>query len=294
MMDDERPRPRGATGSISEATGNKRGEEPKQLVLWSAARPTNNEADNARPPRALGQGAGSKFLLIEPIVTIADAASPRDHEIRAPRRDELTVSDPPAGAQWFHPALVIGALAVGLGLGWIGGSTSSRFFAPVAVSTPVQQADASGCAREGGKETGCAAAKSDREAMAGAPNTGKIAGPRARMVNRGHESSRGTQQASAAANRDVLTTNSIAPASIQDRAKILPRPTAAPETRPTTIEGWTIREVVGGTVVLEGPGGVWRATQGDTVPGVGRVDSIVRWGSRWIVATTKGLISTQD
>jgi hypothetical protein len=30
------------------------------------------------------------------------------------------------------------------------------------------------------------------------------------------------------------------------------------------------------------------------VPGVGRVDSIVRWGNRWIVATSKGLISTQN
>ena len=32
---------------------------------------------------------------------------------------------------------------------------------------------------------------------------------------------------------------------------------------------------------------------GDTVPGVGRVASIVRWGGRWIVATSRGLISTQ-
>ena len=99
------------------------------------------------------------------------------------------------------------------------------------------------------------------------------------------------REANAAPNRDVVTTSSI---SVQERAKIEPRPTAVPETRPTTIEGWTIREVIGNTVVLQGPGGVWRVTQGDTVPGVGRVDSIVRWGSRWIVATTRGLISTLD
>ena len=36
------------------------------------------------------------------------------------------------------------------------------------------------------------------------------------------------------------------------------------------------------------------AKAGDTVPGVGRVDSIVRWGNRWIVATSRGLISTQN
>jgi len=61
-----------------------------------------------------------------------------------------------------------------------------------------------------------------------------------------------------------------------------------------TIEGWTVREVVGGTVILEGPNGIFKAIRGDAVPGVGRVDSIVRWGNHWIVATTKGLISTQN
>ena len=65
-----------------------------------------------------------------------------------------------------------------------------------------------------------------------------------------------------------------------------------PETRPETIEGWTVRDVSGATAVLEGPDGVWRAMRGDTVPRVGRVKSIVRWGNRWIVVTSSGLIST--
>jgi hypothetical protein len=65
------------------------------------------------------------------------------------------------------------------------------------------------------------------------------------------------------------------------------------ETRPTTIEGWTILEVRGGTAVLEGPDGVRTAARGDTVPGIGRIDSIVRWGNRWIVATANGLIATR-
>lgn len=75
---------------------------------------------------------------------------------------------------------------------------------------------------------------------------------------------------------------------LQAPVKLVP----APETRPTTIEGWTLREVTNGTAVLDGPNGSWRATRGDTVPGVGRVDSIFRWGNRLIVATSKGLIST--
>jgi hypothetical protein len=74
----------------------------------------------------------------------------------------------------------------------------------------------------------------------------------------------------------------------QDRA----RQTPYPETKPTTIAGWALVEVVGGTAVVQGPSGVWRVTRGDTVPGIGKVDSIVRWGNRWIVATSSGLIST--
>ena len=73
-----------------------------------------------------------------------------------------------------------------------------------------------------------------------------------------------------------------------DRAKRTP----VPETRPTTIEGWMLREVTNGTAILEGPNGTWTVRRGDTVPGVGRVESIVLWGKRWIVATSKGLIST--
>jgi hypothetical protein len=65
-----------------------------------------------------------------------------------------------------------------------------------------------------------------------------------------------------------------------------------PDTKPTTIEGWTLREVTNGTAVLEGPNGTWRAARGDMVPGLGSVDSIFRWGNRLMVATSSGLIST--
>jgi hypothetical protein len=66
-----------------------------------------------------------------------------------------------------------------------------------------------------------------------------------------------------------------------------------PETKPTTIAGWTVREVDGETAVLVGPDHVFTVRTGDTVAGVGRIDSIVRWGNRWIVATSAGLISTE-
>jgi hypothetical protein len=70
------------------------------------------------------------------------------------------------------------------------------------------------------------------------------------------------------------------------------RLTPVPETRPTTIDGWVLREVVNGTAVLEGPDGIRRVKRGDTVPGIGQVVAIFGWGNRLIVATSSGLIST--
>jgi hypothetical protein len=85
------------------------------------------------------------------------------------------------------------------------------------------------------------------------------------------------------------------PASTADNAAkphVEARLTPVPETPPTTIDGWTLREVVDGTAVLEGPDGVRRVRRGDTVPGLGRVVAILRWGNRLIVATSRGFIST--
>src|SRR5271156_4968887 len=84
------------------------------------------------------------------------------------------------------------------------------------------------------------------------------------------------------------TSSRVEPEDMRTRTKLAP----VQETRPKTIEGWTIREVVNGVAVLEGPNGVWRSRRGDTVPGLGKVDSIVFWGHRWIVATSRGLVST--
>ena len=89
-----------------------------------------------------------------------------------------------------------------------------------------------------------------------------------------------------AVEQDVTPKTSSVPR--QPREKLTPWP----DTRPATIAGWTVRDVTNGTAVLEGPGGVRRAARGDTVPGVGRIESIVRWGNRWLVATSSGLIST--
>jgi hypothetical protein len=101
-----------------------------------------------------------------------------------------------------------------------------------------------------------------------------------------------------AAQPDAASGNGVKPAT---QASSLSRPGTTereavlqpvPETRPITIEGWIVRDVRGEAIVLQGPNGIRSVMRGDVVPGVGRIDSVVRWGSRWIVSTTSGLIAT--
>ena len=58
-----------------------------------------------------------------------------------------------------------------------------------------------------------------------------------------------------------------------------------------TIEGWTLREVYDGVALIEGAKGrIVEAGPGETVPGLGRIDSIERRGKRWVVVTARGIV----
>jgi hypothetical protein len=62
---------------------------------------------------------------------------------------------------------------------------------------------------------------------------------------------------------------------------------------PTVIKHWRVREVLNGTALLQGPTGLLGVTRGQLVPGVGRVESILRKGTGWVVATSKGVITSR-
>ena len=201
--------------------------------------------------------------------------------------------------------VVTGALESPVDLAWLGGWNPYRFLDPIAAtsSLPEQSLNSSGRITDSKKgdrvpTAGVAAStprETGRETTVEAPGSPKLSS--SSSVNSGGDG----HKPSLGAARPALSASKHSAVAQQHTIPI--RPTAGnlhtqanltqmPETRPTTIEGWTLREVINGTAVLEGPNGTWRATTGDTVPEVGRVDSIVRWGSRWIVATSRGLIST--
>jgi hypothetical protein len=204
-----------------------------------------------------------------------------------PNRDEVLALLKPGDRKrtiW----LVAGALVAGFGLGWAGGF-SWYGSAEMAAHNPITQAETisrrppetkSGGKAEGARKT---ASTSGLQTPPGV-STVSAAGassvkPQATSPGGGHLSAGPSSTASPAIPANITLT---------ERGPMVP----VAETRPTTIEGWTVLDVRGGTAVLEGPDGVRMATRGDTVPGIGRIDSIVRWGNRWIVATANGLIAT--
>jgi hypothetical protein len=57
------------------------------------------------------------------------------------------------------------------------------------------------------------------------------------------------------------------------------------------VEGWVLRDVANGGALIEGRQGIFEVYAGDPVPGLGRVDAIRRQDGKWVVVTSKGLIS---
>jgi len=187
-------------------------------------------------------------------------------------RDDVLISPDGDGRGRHNARLIAGAFVAAFGLGWAGGANWHRFSDIDAAFSPATQ-KVTYLRRTPDAETK-SAAKTDGLVRKAPATTGSL----------------GTPVAAASSRAAAVVQPSTSPsgASVPPREMMV----AVPETRPTTIEGWTVREVRGATAILEGPDGVWTVTRGDILPGVGRVDSIVRWGNLWIVATANGLIAT--
>ncbi len=237
---------------------------------------------------------GFDFSVVDRIPNTApDAASARIPEIKGNRRDGIMTARESGGG--FRASLIAGAFAVTFCAGWFGGSHADRFQHLAAALNPFTPALNSSPRMPG----------PDNKTVAGIESPAGVTttktGPDATGLQKLFDSAANMAEYKPAPPQRarsvalVSPENAISPGSVsaQGDERVPPRLTPAPETRPETIEGWTVRSVDGGTAILEGPGGVWQARQGDTVPGVGRIDSIVLWGNRWIVATATGLIATQ-
>jgi hypothetical protein len=238
------------------------------------------------------------MMLAEPPVL---QAAPRAcaAEIRIDQSHRISVAGTTRERADIRARLIVAALATSIGLasiGVVGGHLSLRSD-PAASMAPVQISDPAADPARSLKGdrlpvSRTAARELDREPPAkthhhpNAPPATAIArlkpSPPIATAPRPAEHHPGpTRPPEPATSDSAATPNADAPL------------TPVPDTRPTTLDGWTIREVVDGTAVLQGPDGVFRARRGETVPGAGRILGILRWGNRLIVATSTGLISTR-
>lgn len=65
------------------------------------------------------------------------------------------------------------------------------------------------------------------------------------------------------------------------------------QTPTTVIPGWVVRDVYRGNAIVQGRGfGMMEVEAGDTIPGIGRVEAIKRQNGRWVVVTSRGLITS--
>jgi hypothetical protein len=204
-----------------------------------------------------------------------EAPLPISPEIRVNIESRISSSVSPRSKK---PNYLIGAVAVALALAGVGWATSSKL---IPTPAPVIQAGAT-------QNSVSTAAKSDREETKIAPSefTAKAepvpTDTIAALLNREH-----VRSEPAGRSLKPRPAPRLPPS---DRVDVPQKP--VPETKPTTIDGWSVRNVHRSTAVLAGPTGVWTVTRGDNVPGVGTINSIVRWGDRWLVATSRGLISS--
>jgi hypothetical protein len=192
-----------------------------------------------------------------------------------PNQDEVLALLKPSRDRKRTIVLVGSALVVGLGLGWACGANVATFNSISQTEAPplrrIPEIKSSGKSDSAPRTTSTSGLQAPPAASAISP-----AGMKAEATSPGG------------------ARFSLDPASTQANTLPIAREPMVPvaETKPTTIEGWTVLDVRGGMAVLQGPDGVRTAARGDTVPGIGRIDSIVRWGNRWIVATANGLIAT--
>jgi hypothetical protein len=193
----------------------------------------------------------------------------------SPDQDEVLALLKPSSDRKRTIVFVGCALVAGLGLGWACGANIATFNSITQTETPSRRVPE---IKSSGKSDGIRRTASTTSGLQTPPAVGAVSPAGAKTEA---TSPRGPRF-------------SVDPASTQANTPPIAREPMVPvaETKPTTIEGWTVLDVRGGTAVLEGPDGVRTAARGDTVPGIGRIDSIVRWGNRWIVATANGLIAT--
>jgi hypothetical protein len=234
-------------------------------------------------------------------LTAIDTGAAFDHDLRMDERDKISVTAlPPLRIRLPRLPSKMGATAMIFAVGCIVGSGVTYVFgiSPGSNKMSPKPGSAGDSVAVESRPIRAAVTEASRQPPPNNATAAKDATnlkPEAAQLPEWKQSANrsiGPARRTASAVQQSATVSDSAPVTARG-AKTGSSPAAAfPETKPVTVEGWTVRNVVGGTATLEGPNGSFRVKRGDTVPGLGVVDSVVMWGNRWIVSTSRGLVST--
>ncbi len=244
------------------------------------------ETEN-HPEIAVSEGYGSQSMGTDQIgFPMGKASAAWTGEVKAPNQHEALSSLVPRDGGGLRIGLLTGMLIGALGLGWWTGLLSP-YLKSDPTSTPLQQIALPDRAPLDVDKLTSSIPPANQVSTPAESSSKRVGGEPTPHTDQGIVTPADTASTTA---QNTTATKSAVPQTREKKARN--RSTPTPDTRPITIEGWTVRNVSGGTAVLQGPDGIRRLSVGDTVPGAGRIDSIVRWGNRWIVATSRGLITT--
>jgi hypothetical protein len=80
---------------------------------------------------------------------------------------------------------------------------------------------------------------------------------------------------------------------VKESTGSVPGPIGTPAQRSRTLAGWSVRDVYRNAALIQGNSfGLMEVSPGDTVPGLGRIQSIRQQDGRWVVITSRGVIAS--
>jgi hypothetical protein len=113
--------------------------------------------------------------------------------------------------------------------------------------------------------------------------------PAAKLARLAEAVDRIDRRAPASGSAHDVTGSIAAPAIAAPATQPAAEPARAPG--PPVLDGWVIRRVYNGAALIQGRlGAVVEVEPGDTLPGLGRIETIRRQDGRWVVVTSRGVI----
>jgi hypothetical protein len=89
------------------------------------------------------------------------------------------------------------------------------------------------------------------------------------------------------------TTGSVTPPASAAAAPLSPAPVASGTPPTAIVPGWAVRDVYRGVAMLQSRmGGMVEVEAGDVLPNLGRIEAIRRQDGRWVVITSRGMITS--